>query len=478
MIGSYFQKSGIYIFLISSACVYYLLNAPLLLGHYDLGWHLAAGDLIRDRGSVPFYDPWSFTSGGRQWFNLSWLWDVLASALFQYTNFSGLIFLVVAGGAAIVGCLTAICRSNGASPIAVCISVLLASLLFPAYTAFPNIYLTASPNISTMLLSVIFYGVCLKRTRYVLLLPAIMVLWVNLHGGFLNGLIIVGAFCGVALLKRDWRNFKIYGLVAAGCLVATFINPLGWHIYEGLKVTLGHFVQDYVTEWWPYYRSITVPGSIPGILYILTFVTLELRNRGSCPVEARLLSWFFLLLGLYQFRYMSFFFMLSTVPLALHLDQLLSKRANDFEVERVLLVAGILAACALPLVYRQIDPALGLPQMLSRQDARYLETHFPHARLLNHWNYGGLFIFYTRGTVPVFVDGRASTAYPDGLLRDYFKLINQEVDEAGWDTVLAKYHIDTLLWMNTHKELRRFIVEKRGWKEAYTGMYASIYVKP
>ena len=46
-IGSYFQKSGIYIFLISSACVYYLLNAPLLLGHYDLGWHLAAGDLIR-----------------------------------------------------------------------------------------------------------------------------------------------------------------------------------------------------------------------------------------------------------------------------------------------------------------------------------------------------------------------------------------------------------------------------------------------
>ena len=98
-----FQRSGIYIFLISFASVYYLSNTPILLGHLDLGWHLAAGDLIRDRGNVPVQDPWSFTSGGRQWYNLSWLWDVIASVLFQYANFSGLILFVVACGAIIVG---------------------------------------------------------------------------------------------------------------------------------------------------------------------------------------------------------------------------------------------------------------------------------------------------------------------------------------------------------------------------------------
>ena len=57
-ISSYFQTTGIYIFLISFTCVYYVSNAPFLLGHYDLGWHLAAGDLIRDRGNIPFQDPW------------------------------------------------------------------------------------------------------------------------------------------------------------------------------------------------------------------------------------------------------------------------------------------------------------------------------------------------------------------------------------------------------------------------------------
>ena len=234
----------------------------------------------------------------------------------------------------------------------------------------------------------------MKRTKRRFLLPAIMVLWANLHGGFLIGLIILGIFCGVALLRRDWVNFKIYGFVGVGCFIATLINPLGWHIYEGLASVLGHFSQAYITEWWPYYRNVTVPGSIPGIIYILIFVALELRYGGGArPIESRLLSWLFLFLGLYQFRYMSFFFIFSTVPLARHLDRLLPKQPNDFGVQRSLLAAGIMLACGLPLIYMRIDPALGLPQMLSEQDILYLRTHFSHARILNHWNYGGILIF-------------------------------------------------------------------------------------
>jgi hypothetical protein len=478
MIKSYSPRYGVYVFLISFTCVYYIANAPLLLGHYDLGWHLAAGDLIRDRGHIPFHDPWSFTSGGKQWFNLSWLWDVIASVIFQHANFSGLVLFVVSCGAVLVGYLASVCLNTGASAIAVGISVLSAGLLYPAFAAYPNIYLAASPNMFTMLFSVIFYGECLKRTKRIFFLPVIMLLWANVHGGFLLGLFIVGLFGGVALLRRDWASFKLYSLVGVGCFIATFVNPLGWGIYEGLTTVLGHFSQAYVTEWWPYYRNITVPGSIPGIIYILIFVWLELRYRGFCPLEARLLTWLFLFLGFYQFRYMAFFFMFSTVPLALHINRLLPKRSSDFRAERSLLVAGIVAVCVLPLIYMRAGSALGLPEMLSEQDVRYLETHFPHARLLNHWNYGGILIFRDRGAIPVFVDGRAATAYPDDLLRDYFKLGQPEVNETAWDTVLAKYKIDTVLWVKAHEELRQFLVGKRGWKEAYTGSYASIYVKP
>jgi hypothetical protein len=307
-----------------------------------------------------------------------------------------------------------------------------------------------------------------------------MVLWANLHGGFLLGFLILGVFCGTALLRRDWKNLRIYALAGAGCFAAIFINPLGWHIYTGVTATLGHFVQAYITEWWSYYRNMTMPGSIPGLIYILTFVGLELRYGRCCPIplETRLLSWLFLFLGLYQFRYIAFFFMFSTVPLALHVDRLLPKKLNDLEVRKALLAGGLIGACALPLTFMHVEPALGLPEMLSEQDALYLQTHFSHARILNHWNVGGLLIFRTRGAVPVFVDGRAATAYPDSLLRDYFTLVHLEIDEAAWDTVLEKYKIDAVLWVKAHQQLRRFLVDKRGWKEQYAGAYESLYVKP
>jgi len=234
-----------------------------------------------------------------------------------------------------------------------------------------------------------------------------MVLWVNMHGGFL----VIGLFGGAALLRRDWATFKIYGFAGAACFIAIFVNPLGWHIHDGVTATLGNFVQAYITEWQFYFQNISMPGSIPGIIYILIFVALELCYRSPCPIESRLLSWRFLLLGFYQFRYMSFFFIFSAVPLALHLDRLLPK-LNPLEVQRSLLAAGLIGTCALPLTFMKEKPALELPQMISEQDARYLQTHFPHARLLNHWNVGGLLIFYTRGAVPY-----SSTAGPPPPIR-------------------------------------------------------------
>ncbi|HVW75939.1 MAG TPA: hypothetical protein VHC39_20040 [Rhizomicrobium sp.] len=473
------RQYAVHGFLVALACAYYLLNAQILLGHYDLGWHLAAGDWIRDHGRLPLHDPWSFTAGDKPWLNLSWLWDVLASVIFQHAGLGGLLSLTVICGGAITFYLASICLRTGASAAAACIAVLFASLLYPAFSAFPNIYLAAAPNMATMLFAVLFYGECLGRTKRVLLLPLVMLAWANLHGGFLLGLFILGVFGGLALRKRDWAGFSLYGLATAGSLAATLINPLGWHIYQGVTSTMGNFVQAQITEWWPYYRNITMPGSLPGMAYMLAFVALELRDRRLGVLEARLLSWLFLVLGLYQFRYMAFFFLFSAVLMTLHLDRLLSPGLRDPRIGRSWLAAATLAVSALSLAcWRAAASPLELPQMLSRQDVRYLQSHFPHARLLNHWNYGGILIFYTRGTPPLFVDGRAATAYPDALLHDYFQLSQPEVDEAAWNRVLAKYRIDTVLWVKAHDALRRYLVGRKGWKEAYDGQYASIYFKP
>ncbi|WP_311739669.1 hypothetical protein [Bradyrhizobium sp. CB1015] len=476
--GPYLHRVGVYVFLIAFTAVFYLTNGPLLLGHYDLGWHLAAGDLIRQRGEVPLQDPWAFTVGDQRWYNLSWLWDVMASLLYQHTGFAGIVLMVLACGAVIAGYLTFCGLSSGASAPAVCIAVFAACLLYPCYEAAPNIYLAASPNIATMLFAIVFYGECLRRRRWYLL-PPMMIVWVNLHGGFMLAFPILGVFAGLALLRRDWTGLRNHCLAGVGCFIAIFVNPLGWHVYDGVRATLGHFVQADIGEWRSYFHNMELPGSLPGSAYALTFIALELRYRSAAhaPLEARVLAWLFLFLGLYQFRYTAFFFIFASVPMALHIDRLLPKRLSSFEVQRAMLAAGVVGVLLLPFTFMQVRPALALPDMLSDEDARHIEAHTSRGHLLNHWNLGGLLIFRTQGSVPVFVDGRAATAYPDELLRDYLRLVRWDIDAATWDKVTSSYRIDAVLWIRAHDQLRHFLVGERGWKEEYTGAYVSLYTR-
>lgn len=477
MIASYFQKAGVRLFLVACTLAYYLFNTRILLGHYDLGWHLAAGDLIRAQGGVPAHDPWSFTAGSQPWINLSWLWDALASLVFQHAHFTGLLLLTLTCAAVVVYYLASLYLSRGAQPTAVALAVLCTALLYPTFDAYPNIFVSASPNMATMVFATIFYGESLKATRRFFVLPLLMVLWVNLHGGFLIGLFIPGVCGAVALLRRDWARVKLYLAVGFACLLAALVNPLDWHIYPATLTTVGNFVQTEITEWWPYYQNVGWPRSLPGMVWMLAFIVLELRRRSQCPIEARLLAWIFLGLGLYQFRYIAFFFLFSAMPMAFHLSRLEPTRI-DLKVERALGIAGLAIACALPAIFLRAEPAMGFPPyMLSAKDAAYLQTHLPRARLLNHWNAGSQLIFRLRGAIPVFIDGRAATAYPDDLLRDYFKLSRWQVNEADWDAVLAKYHIDTVLWLKDHDAVRRFLVDRRGWKEVYASETMSIYIK-
>jgi hypothetical protein len=477
LVGAHISGTvGACIFIIAVTCSYYVAIAPLLLGHTDLGWHLAAGDLIRSQGSVPAHDIWSFTAGDKRWYNLSWLWDVLASLLFREGGFTALMLATISLGGLIAGCLTAICLASKATPLSTCIAVIFACILYPTF-AVPDVFLAASPNIATLLFCVIFYGACLRQ-RHLWLVPTSMVLWANMHGGFVLGFFIVGVFIAVALLRRDATALRTYSLIMLACAAATLVNPLGWHVYEGVLSTLGHFVQQYITEWQPYLTTMTGPQSIPTCAYIILFVVLELTNRAAIPAEARLLSWCFLLLGFLQLRYLSIFFLFSTLPLAVHLSDLRWPVIKHSVNENLLGAAGLSVLCLLPFLYWHAVPEKpGLPPIYPESELAYLERHFPHAHLLNHWNYGGFLIFRNRGAIPVFVDGRAATAYPDTLLRDYFDLITWDVDEAAWKRVLQKYDIDTVLWPKAHAQLASFLVGKEKWTQAFSGDVANVYVK-
>ena len=466
------------LFVVALVCIYYVVIAPFFVGHYDLGWHLAAGDLIRTQGSVPEHDPWSFTAGTKQWFNLSWLWDVINSLLFEAGGFTAIILETLLVGVLVAVGLFAICVANGAAPLAAAVAVFLACILYPAFAA-PDIFLGATPGVITVLGCVVFYAACLKP-RALWMTPPTMVLWVNMHGGFVVGPALIGAFMAMAVLRGELAVAGRYALFLAISVAATLINPLGVHVYQGLLGTLGHFALQYITEWQPFFRVVPFPQAVPFCMYALLFAVLELADWRRGRIEARLLSWCFLAAGLWKLRYLSMFFVFSSLPIAVHLGNLLpGLLARPTDNHRIG-ISGLIVLFCLPLLYaRVVPPGVGfLPQTFPEQEIDYLSAQRPHARLLNHWNYGGFLIFKTRGAIPVFVDGRSATAYPDDLLRAYFALSQWEVDPAAWEGVLQRYDIDTVMWPKAHLPLQQYLTASLGWRLAYVGPIANIYVRP
>jgi hypothetical protein len=98
------------------------------------------------------------------------------------------------------------------------------------------------------------------RTGWLWALPAITILWTNLHGGFLIGIVIVGAYAGGELLgavvtrDRDERSRNLraaakYMAATAGCALASLVNPYGYHLHTHLLVYFGDpFAMKYILE--------------------------------------------------------------------------------------------------------------------------------------------------------------------------------------------------------------------------------------
>lgn len=106
------------------------------------------------------------------------------------------------------------------------------------------------------------YRYLLVGSRQIWVLPLLMPLWVNLHGGFLAGIGAVGlALAGHVLqaYNRDglrvrslWRAAWPLALVLLGCFAGSLLNPLGWRLWPYLATEFGHKDNGkYLQEWQP-----------------------------------------------------------------------------------------------------------------------------------------------------------------------------------------------------------------------------------
>lgn len=236
-------------------CLFVSLSVALgrrLLGDAGIGWHIRTGETILSTGSIPRVDFFSSIMNGKHWYAWEWLYDLLIGAVHRASGLNG----VVAFTALVIGVTFAlafrIMRQRGTSlPIAVIVLLLAVSA--------SSIHFLARPHVISWLLTVIWFWVLDTfeqdgNARRVLWLPISMLLWVNLHGGFLVGFVLLGIYGAGAAIRgwhdgAEWRSVRILALTAAMALAATFANPYGYRLHLHIYQYLGdRFLMNHINE--------------------------------------------------------------------------------------------------------------------------------------------------------------------------------------------------------------------------------------
>jgi hypothetical protein len=216
-----------------------LRGVRTLLGDGDTGWHVRIGEWILAHGQVPRQDMFSFTKPGQPFFAWEWLWDVGAAWLHQRWGMQAVVLASLLVIALTTVLLYRLVFRRCGNPL---VSIALTGLA----SAAASVHWLARPHLVTMLMMMVFLTL-LERVReghtaWLWSLPVLTILWTNLHGGFPIGIVIVGAYGAGELLRaavtRDSEERRAslraagpYLAAAAGCALASLVNPYGYQLH-------------------------------------------------------------------------------------------------------------------------------------------------------------------------------------------------------------------------------------------------------
>ncbi len=481
----YQRVTIVHIILLAFLCFFYAAVSGYFLFHVDIGWHLATGDLILDTHTIPATDPWSYNSHGTPWYNIAWLWDVIASALFKGFGGMGLLVLTLSVGVATMGLLATLAMRIGAQPVVTLVLAAFIGATFPFYEP-PDIFLAAAPQQMTLLFSawllLLLWNFQNKRGRgSYLAISLLFMVWGNMHAGFIIGHVMLAAMGVAALLKGDKPLAGKTAILLALSAAAVLVNPYGLHIIDGMRGTLGHVFQSHVSEWQPMYKpSINLLFLAPSLIYSVIFLAALAQKRlwkNSSPflIALAVISVLLLVKGILALRYFSLFLLVSLPITARGVSSWLPEKTEQeprwpYPLPTLLVIALVTLG-----ILRVQNPApIGMSDIRNpKPEIDFILQHYPNARILNHWNFGSFLIFETRGKLQPFIDGRMGTAYPDEVFVDFKALYATH----EWDDIIQKYHIDLVLWPHMDSEMLAWFDRHPRWKPVFTGNLAVVLVK-
>ncbi len=410
--------------------------------------------MVHLRGFPP-HEPFNFPSPELPYFNSEWLFDVILYLVYLAAGFTGVILLKAALASLAVVILW---QDSALGPslsrdrtlhVAVRAAVLFPLLLIIChrFVERPDLFLMVFLSFTIYALNAYLY----EGKRYLYALPAIQLLWVNMHPSALLAFVpfaavLVGGLILRVIQRRRgdpppgmpcWNQLRTVAVVGAAALVVSGVNPYGFYILVApFGLTNASWFMQHVVELQP---APFLHAPAPLILTVLLALTsLVLADR--LPIMALVLVAPFIHLG-FSARRFGFLLAIVVAPIV---ARNLSTMAGMISLARarraclgVATAAILLSVVGMGLAVAQVEPladptripGLGVnDRFLPERALRYLDSVGVTGRVFNTFHWGGFLAWRDFPRRAAIIDGRGH-APPSLLETIYFANTNADLLE-------------------------------------------------
>ena len=455
------------------AYVFLIASRPISDG--DFWWHLKTGEYILKTFSVPRTDFYSFTNYGKPWVAHEWLSEAIFYGIYSLVGFNGLIF--------VFALLTTLAfwilfKRSEAHPLVAGFAVVLGVL-----TVLPTI--GVRPRVFTLLLASVYLALLDRfrrnnESRAIWWLVPLMVLWVNLHGGFLIGFVlIVLTMIGMVLDARPGR-LKLLSMVLVACLIAAVLNPHGIRIFAfPFEIFFSPVQQKAIVDWFSpdFHQRELLPFAL---LILCTVAALALSPKRARPSEVLLLL-ATLFMSLKSYRHMAIFALVAAPLLANYsqswLESLAIGRffdrtapAGKFGMPAILLLLPLLLFVVL-LKNRVYVPLTQDRATVPLQAVAFMKERNLTGNTFTDPNIWGGYLIWAMPSNPVYIDGRIDM-YGDQFVSEHLGIVYGSIE---WREPFERYGVKNAI-VKPRSVLARQLRESGEWREVFLDSMAVVFV--
>jgi len=429
----------------------------------DFWWHLKTGEYISQNRALPETDPFAYTSTPKDPLNPEsrrmpfvltqyWLAQVFFHWIYSLSGLQGIIHLRAALLTLLIFLLYRGMRREGAGLYTSLMLLIPALLIFSTFTgerpqlfsflfAFILIFLLEgfrkSASVSTSLnrsprISDLNLSQRISLFSYLLPIPVLMLIWANMHGGFIFGIVLLFGYFVAETIKYKLNRFgpvlsayALKWLVGTGVVsvLLSLVNPNTYKVIPFLVEFESGLYKQMITESVPPFSLLTSGFYEPqfityfvllAVSLLLLFLTLKKPDLTVLLIFSGLTA-----ISLSSSRYIPFFAPFALLLIARYgmrmLQNLPGKERARSLVKRWDPMIAIILSITLVIVINNSDFfRTGVRgNKYPEGAARFLKKNHIAGNMFNPYIWGGYLLWSLYPDYQVFVDGR-------GLIEEVF----------------------------------------------------------